>query len=158
MKGTLYYAVIILVVTLLWFYIPANGVSYANPTALIIIGCLAGGDGLADMVGRRFGKHKYHISGSEKSIEGSFGMFLGSVIFSFVLLTIFSLEVSQWNMANFVMPILIFAFIAMIIEGISPKNLDNWTITIAVVVMIVLAYAISPDFWQYPLFGGAILG
>ena len=158
LKGTLYYAAIILVVTLLWFYIPANGVSYANPTALIIIGCLAGGDGMADMVGRRFGKHKYHVSGSEKSVEGSFGMFIGSVIFSLVLLAIFSLEVSQWNMANFVIPILIFAFIAMIVEGISPKNLDNWTITIAVIVMIVVANAISSDFWQYPLFGGAILG
>ena len=53
---------------------------------------------------------------------------------------------------------MVFAFIAMIVEGISPKNVDNWTITIAVIVMIVVAYAISPDFWQYPLFGGAILG
>ena len=114
LKGTLYYAAIILVVTLLWFYIPANGISHANPTALIIIGCLAGGDGLADMIGRRFGKHKYHVSGSEKSFEGSFGMFLGSVIFCLVLLAIYTLEVSQWNLVNFIVPVVVFAFIAMI--------------------------------------------
>ena len=154
LKGTFYYALIILIVTLLWFYIPTNGISNANPTALIVIGCLAGGDGFADIIGRRFGKHKYSFSGTEKSVEGSIGMLFGSVLFSLILVAIFSLAVSNWNLASFILPLLIVAIVATIVEAISPKNMDNWTIMIAVVAVLILMHAAAPAFWQFPLFGG----
>ncbi|MDD1770634.1 MAG: hypothetical protein LUO79_06070 [Methanomassiliicoccales archaeon] len=154
LKGTFYYALIILIVTLLWFYIPTNGIDHANPTGLIVIGCLAGGDGLADIIGRRYGKHKYSVSGNEKSVEGSIGMIVGAMLFSLVLVAIFGLAVSNWNLASFVLPLLIVAIVAAIVEGISPKNMDNWTIMIAVVVVLILMHAASPAFWQFPLFGG----
>ncbi len=152
LKGTLYYAMIILIVTLLWFYIPTNGIANANPTALIVIGCLAGGDGLADIIGRRYGKHKYGASG--KSVEGSIGMFVGSILFSFVLVAIFTLAVSNWDLAAFVVPLLIVSLVVTIVEGISPKNMDNWTIMIAVAVVLILMHGLSSSFWPFPLFGG----
>ena len=158
LKGTLFYAAIILIVTLLWFYIPSEGLAEASPTALIIIGCLAGGDGFADILGRRFGKHKYRLSGAEKSVEGSVGMLVGSVLFSMLLVAIFSLEVGDWDLASFLAPVLLFAFAAMVIEGLSPKNYDNWTITIGVTVVMLLTHAVAPDLWQFPLFGGVSLG
>lgn len=158
LKGTLYYAIIIVIVTLFWFYIPFNGSEAASPTALIIIGCLAGGDGLADIIGRRFGKHKYNIAGSEKSVEGSIGMLVGSMAFSLLLVAIFSLAVSSWDLATFIVPLLLFGIIAMIVEGISPKNMDNWTITIAVAVALALTHVANTTFWQFTLFGGVGLG
>jgi hypothetical protein len=43
LKGTLYYAIWITVVTVLWFYVPSTGLVDANPMALVILGCVAGG-------------------------------------------------------------------------------------------------------------------
>jgi len=158
LKGTLYYAAIIVIVTLIWFYIPSDGIASANPSGLLVIGCLAGGDGFADIVGRKFGKHKYHISGSEKSVEGSIGMFVGSVLFCIVLLAIFDLEVGNWDIAQLILPVMLFALVAMVVEAISPKNMDNWTITFSVAIMIVLTHALDTNLWQFPLFGGIALG
>ena len=74
--GTLYYAIIMVITTIFWFYTPEN------PTALIIIGCLSGGDGLADIFGRKFGgEKKFGIKGSEKTLIGTLAMFLGSFFF-----------------------------------------------------------------------------
>ena len=152
LKGTFYYALIILIVTLLFFYVPTNGITNANPTALIVIGCLAGGDGLADIIGRKYGKHKYGSSG--KSVEGSIGMLIGGFVFSIILVAIFSLAVSNWSLASFVLPLIIVSIVAMVVEGISPKNMDNWTIMIAVLIVLKLMHAAAPSFWQFPLFGG----
>lgn len=55
LKGTLYYAILVLVVTLLWLYVPSDGLSSATPIALVVMGCLAGGDGLADISLSDFG-------------------------------------------------------------------------------------------------------
>ncbi len=152
LRGTLYYAILVLIVTLLWFYVPSKGIAYATPVALIVMGCLAGGDGFADIIGRRYGKHKYRVGGSEKSVEGSIGMFLGSVLFSLLLVGVLSIEVTQWDLVAFVVPVALFSLGATIIEAVSPKNLDNWTISIGVVLMMLIAYLVAPDFWPYPLF------
>ena len=56
--GTLYYAIVMLLMTFFWFYVPSTGIDNANPTALLIIGCVSGGDGLADIIGRKFGGEK----------------------------------------------------------------------------------------------------
>ncbi|MFW9844537.1 MAG: phosphatidate cytidylyltransferase, partial [Candidatus Thorarchaeota archaeon] len=88
LKGTLYYALMICIVTVLWFYAPSG-----NPMAFIILGCLAGGDGLADVIGRKFGgEKKFGFGGAEKTVAGSIGMFLGSFLFSYIMIAIFSLE------------------------------------------------------------------
>lgn len=152
LKGTLYYAILVLAVTLLWFYVPSQGIASATPNALIVMGCLAGGDGLADIIGRRYGKRKYKVSGSEKSLEGSIGMFIGSVIFTMLLVAVLGLEVSAWTLSVFLLPVLVFSLGAAIIEAISPKNMDNWTISIGVALMMLVAYALAPGFWPFPLF------
>lgn len=152
LKGTLYYAILVMIVTLLWFYVPAEGLEYATPIALIVMGCLAGGDGFADIIGRKYGKHKYHFGSSEKSVEGSIGMFIGSMLFSLLLVGVLSLDAPQWDLTSFVFPIVLFSLGATIIEAISPKNLDNWTISIGVALMMLVAYVVAPSFWPYPLF------
>ncbi len=151
LKGTLYYSILVLLVTLLWFYVPAAGIAAATPNAIIVMGCLAGGDGLADIVGRRFGKRKYGFGGYEKSIEGSVGMLLGSIIMSLKLVWLFGFVVPTWSLGTFVAPIIVFAVGATIIEGLSPKNMDNWTISIWVALMMLIANAVAPGFWPFPI-------
>jgi len=147
LKGTLYYALIICIVTLLWFYSPAG-----NPTAFVILGCLAGGDGLADVIGRKYGgTKKFGFGGAEKTVAGSIGMLIGSFLFSYVLIAIFSLEYVTFNLALLFLPVLVISIVATIVEAISPKNLDNWTVPIAVFLVIVLFSYLIPAWWPFAL-------
>lgn len=147
LKGTLYYAIIIVISTLLWFYSPAN------PMAFIVLGCLAGGDGLADIIGRKYGgEKKFGIGGAEKTVAGSIGMFIGSFLFSIILIGIFSLELAVFNLVVLLLPVLVVSLVATIVEAISPKNLDNWTVPVAVFVVIaIISYAL-PLWWPFGLF------
>lgn len=147
LKGTLYYALIICIVTLLWFYSPAG-----NPTAFVILGCLAGGDGLADVIGRKYGgAKKFGVGGAEKTIAGSIGMLVGSFVFSYLLIAIFSLEYATFNLSLLFFPVLVISIVATIVEAVSPKNLDNWTVPIAVFLVILLFFCFIPTWWPFAL-------
>lgn len=152
LKGTLYYAIIVVACTLLWFYVPSEGLVFATPNALLILGCLAGGDGLADIVGRRFGRHKYGFGSTQKSIEGSIGMLIGSILFSITLIAVLGIEVHAWNINTFFAPVLLLSLGATVVEALTPKNLDNWTVTISVAIMMFIVHLINPGFWPYSLF------
>jgi dolichol kinase len=149
LKGTLYYAFAGVIVTILWFYQPVSGP--ANPMALVVVGCLAGGDGLADVVGRKYGsERKFGIAGAEKTIVGSIGMFIGSFISCYILIAIFILEVVAFDLVAFFIPILIISLAATIIEALSPPSIDNWTI--CTIVFITAALLANVGMWPYPLF------
>lgn len=154
--GTLYYAFLMVVVAVLWFYVPTAGgiadLASATPLALIVFGCLAGGDGFADVIGRKYGgEKKFGIGGAEKTIAGVIGMFIGSVLFSTILVFLFSIEVSTFALADLFVPIIVVSIVATIVEALTPKGLDNITITIVAIVMCLLLPFIGL-FWPYPLF------
>lgn len=147
LKGTLYYAIIICVVTILWFYAPAG-----NPLAFIVLGCLAGGDGLADVIGRKYGgEKKFGVGGAEKTVVGSIGMFIGSFWFSFILIAIFSLEFASFDLLILILPVLVMSLVATIVEALTPKNLDNWTVPIVVVIIAVVFSYLFPLWWPFSL-------
>ncbi|TXT56705.1 MAG: conserved membrane protein of unknown function [Candidatus Thorarchaeota archaeon] len=149
--GTLYYALMLMIVTILWFYVPMDSLSNPTPIAFIIFGCVAGGDGLADVIGRKYGgERKFGVGGAERTVIGSVAMFIGSFLFSFILVTIFSLEVG-FNITLIILPLLLLSFIATMTEAFSPKGLDNWTVPIVLVLVIVLLGIFTPSLWPYPL-------
>ena len=148
--GTLYYAVVMVLMTLFWFYIPSTGISNANPTALLIVGCISGGDGLADIIGRKFGgDKKFGIKGSEKTIIGSIGMLGGSILVSSILVLIFSLEAPNINIVTLILPIIVVSIVATVVEALSPKGTDNFTIFIAVIIVVLILEFVFPVFWPY---------
>jgi phytol kinase len=149
LKGTLYYAIWIAIITIVWFYVPAGNVSAANPMALVIIGCVAGGDGFADVIGRKFGgEKKFGIGGSEKTIAGSIGMFIGAFLFSVILISIFALEV-MFDIVALILPILIICVVVTIVEALSPPSTDNWTVPITVIVIAIILSQFG--LWPYAL-------
>ena len=150
LQGTLYYSIVMVLMTYFWFYVPSTGISNANPTALLIIGCVSGGDGLADIIGRKFGGKKIGIKGSEKTFIGSIGMLLGSILVSSILVLIFSLEVPHFNIATLILPIIVVSIVATIVEAISPKNSDNFTIFVAVIITTLILEFAVPAFWPFP--------
>jgi len=148
--GTLYYSIVMVLMTLFWFYVPSARIDNANPTALLIIGCVSGGDGLADIIGRKFGgEKKFGIKGSEKTIIGSLGMLFGSILVSSILVLIFSLEVPNFNIGILILPIIVVSIIATIVEALSPKGTDNFTVFVAVIIVILILEFAFPAFWPF---------
>jgi len=137
LQGTLYYSIVMVLMTYFWFYVPVTGINNANPTALLIIGCVSGGDGLADIIGRKFGRKKIGIKGSEKTFIGSIGMLVGSILVSS-------------NIATLILPIIVVSIVATIVEAISPKNSDNFTIFVAVIITTLILEFAVPAFWPFP--------
>jgi len=149
LQGTLYYSIVMVLMTYFWFYVPVSGINNANPTALLIIGCVSGGDGLADIIGRKFGGKKIGIKGSEKTYIGSIGMLVGSILVSSILVLIFSLEVPQFDILVMILPIIVVSIVATIVEALSPKGTDNFTVFLTVIIVILILELGFPDFWPF---------
>jgi len=141
--GPFYYCVSITVVTgVLTFgaflgYLPAAYYLMAG----IAITIMMWGDGVGDLIGRRWGKHKYEIvKGAQRSLEGSLGVFVFGFIGALVAIMFFGVLVPQvpWNRVvawecsldifSIIMLSLIAAALGTLIEAISPRGFDNITI------------------------------
>lgn len=140
--GTLHYAIVMFIVTILFFN-AGGAAGNNNPVALYIFGALAGGDGLADIVGRRYGGSKtFGFGGAQKTWIGSLGMFVGSFLMILALTAIFG--------TGLILPtIVILSLFATIVEAITPKGFDNYTISLAVFAGIVILSAAVPSLWPY---------
>jgi phytol kinase len=108
LKGPLYFTLIMNIMGTLFLY---------TPLAMISLGLLSWGDGLAPLFGKYFGKHSYKVF-AHKTLEGSaafiiFG-FSGAILFSYLVLGTIDVGFA-----------LISALLAVIVEGCSPKDWDN---------------------------------
>ena len=102
-----------------------------NPILVKIAFCSMGfGDGLAEPIGTRYGKHTSQVKDflwkkqNTKSLEGSAAVLVVSLLASFSLLYIYHFE-------GFMLTIAISIFYALFItfiEAISPRGLDNFLI------------------------------
>jgi phytol kinase len=90
---------------------------------------MCGGDGIADIVGRRVNSHKLPWS-PEKSLAGSLSVFAGGW-----LLTMFIFMVYVWAgvfdgpIERFLLPVTWIALGAMLVESLPFKDVDNITLT-----------------------------
>ena len=117
--GVFYYALSITVlVGLLWDHHPQY--------AVIGVMVMSWGDGMAALIGKRFGKHTFIYMGNKRSLEGSLAMFVTSLI---VMLGIFasghSLSPRDVGVA---IPV---AAIAAMLEAFSPGGTDNLSVPLA---------------------------
>jgi len=82
LRGPLYYVLVMITATLAFWR--------SSPVGLVVIALMCFGDGLADVVGRRFGRnHKWPFNPS-KSYAGSAAMFIAGLACAVALLAIFS--------------------------------------------------------------------
>ena len=85
------------------------------------IAAMSYGDGIASLIGQKFGRSKYCISGDVKSLEGSAAMFLILLITLWIVLKYYAvLPISP-------LVIVSVALVATVLEAITPKGLDNIT-------------------------------
>jgi phytol kinase len=112
--------------------------AFFDQREIIAMGILAMsyGDGLASLIGIRYGKKKYTVFQDTKSYVGSIVMFLCT----FLLLVIAVVFYAQIFNAEFltmraVAYLLCTAGVATVVEGITPLGLDNLSVPFVVAVM-----------------------
>ena len=111
--GLVYYAISWTILALLFF----------NKPWIIAVGiaAMSYGDGMASLIGQKFGERKYNVFGDTKTYEGSAAMFITLIITLGGVLIYYGVLPPNYLIIVFV------AFIATLLEGITPKGLDNLT-------------------------------
>ena len=112
--GLVYYSISWTILAFIFFDTPE----------IIAIGIVAMsyGDGFASLIGSKYGKHGYQILGDYKTLEGSLAMF--------IMICIMGLIVLLYYQAPLNIPlIIVIAVSAAFIEGVTPKGLDNLTVS-----------------------------
>ncbi len=123
LRGPLFYGIVFVAVTLIYWK--------DSPIGLPALMIMCGGDGIADIVGRRIKSPKLAWSG-EKSVAGSLSVFLGGW-----LLTVFVFAIYVWAgaftapLGRYLLPITWIALGAALVESLPFKDIDNITVTVA---------------------------
>ena len=115
--GTFFYAGSIGIL-IAWFW-PLQQPQYAALGILV----MAWGDGLAAVIGQRFGQHHYNVWGTQKSWEGSLTMCLVSYFVSSLLLL--GVQGNVWQ--TWVVSLIV-AVVATGLEAFSAYGIDNLTV------------------------------
>jgi phytol kinase len=122
LRGPLFYGIVFVAVTLIYWKDSLIGIP-----ALMM---MCGGDGIADIVGRRVRSPKLPWS-REKSVAGSLSVFFGGW-----LLTLFIFAIYVWvgafsgPVARFLLPVTWIALGAAVVESLPFKDVDNITLTV----------------------------
>jgi phytol kinase len=127
--GTFFYAISIGVLVA-WFW-PLQQFHYAAMGILV----MTWGDGLAGLIGQKFGQHPYEVWGMRKSWEGSLTMALTSYAVSCLILL--SVQGNVWQ--TWLVPVAI-AIVATALESFSKLGIDNLTVPLG---SAALAYYLS---------------
>ncbi len=125
LQGPLYYGIIFVLATLIFWR--------ESPVGILALMILCGGDGLADVIGRRFGKRKLPWA-ADKSWIGSTAMLLGSYAFGLVMVLAFH----AWGYFQLPGPlndtlfaVFIVSLVATIVESLPLEHIDNVTVFLA---------------------------
>ena len=117
--GTFFYGVSISVLVA-WFW-PLERQEYAALGILV----MTWGDGLAAVIGQKYGTHIYRVWGMQKSWEGSATMYLVSfAVRSLILLAVQGNIWQTWAVSGVV------ALVAATLESVSKLGIDNLTVPI----------------------------
>jgi phytol kinase len=115
--GTFFYAVSMgLLIAIFW---PLKRPEYAVLGILV----MAWGDGLAAIVGQRWGRNPYKIWGNSKSVEGSFTLLLVSYIITTIVLYL-----AHGNLLWIWLVGIPVAIVAVLLESCSQFGIDNLTL------------------------------
>ncbi|MEW5938743.1 MAG: phosphatidate cytidylyltransferase [Chloroflexota bacterium] len=132
LRGPLYYGVAFVVLTLVFWKETPIGM-----TALML---MCGGDGIADVVGRRVASPKLPWS-RDKSVAGSLAVFAGGFLLAAFILWIYvSLRLFPGPFAGYLAPLLLLALTAAAVESLPFRDVDNLTVTLVSVIVGYLVF------------------
>jgi len=124
LRGPLSYGLVIVSATLIFWR--------TAPAGVVALMLLCGGDGLADIVGRRWGTARLPFNPA-KSWAGSLAMFLGGFAFALVFLLLFN-ALGDFNppmsLDSIVPKVALIALVAAVVEALPLGEADNLSITV----------------------------
>ncbi|KAL7109651.1 hypothetical protein ACP275_06G187400 [Erythranthe tilingii] len=117
LKGPLYYVLVLILCAILFWR--------ESPVGMISLAMMCGGDGIADIMGRRFGSVKIPYN-PEKSLAGSISMFLFGFLVSIGMLYYFvALGYIQLEWVPTVERVALVAFVATLVESLPNRIVDD---------------------------------
>lgn len=123
LRGPLYYGIMFVLLTLVFWK--------DSPVGMTALMMMCGGDGIADVVGRRFNSPKLFHS-PQKSVAGSLGVFFGGWMLSAVVLGVYVwLGVFAGPFSRYLLALTLIALTATVIESLPQRDVDNITVTLA---------------------------
>jgi phytol kinase len=127
LRGPLYYGIMFVALTLLFWK--------DSPVGIVALMMMCGGDGIADVIGRRIASPKLFWS-REKSVAGSLGVFAGGWILSALILFVYvTFRVFPSPFISYLAPLTLIAFVSALVESLHYKDIDNVTMTLAAVIV-----------------------
>jgi phytol kinase len=132
LRGPLYYGIVFVVLTIVYWKDSPIGM-----TALML---MCGGDGLADIVGRRVASPAIPWS-REKSVAGSVSVFVGGWLMTALILFVYVWAgVFTKSFVSYLLPITIVSLVGALVESLPHKDVDNITVTLAAVITGILVF------------------
>lgn len=123
LRGPLYYGIMFVVLTLVYWK--------DSPIGIIALMMMCGGDGVADIFGRRIPSPKLPWS-SEKSVAGTVSVFLGGWLLSAaVVFTYVAAGVFDGSFVGYLSPITVIALAGALVESLHYRDIDNISMTLA---------------------------
>ncbi len=123
LRGPLYYGIMFVVLTVVYWR--------DTPIGIIALMMMCGGDGIADIVGRRIASPKLPWSG-EKSVAGMLSVFLGGWLMAGIIIFIYVMAgVFPSPFSNYILPITLIALAGAAVESLHFRDIDNVTMTLA---------------------------
>lgn len=129
LRGPLYY-VLMLILSAVVFW-------RESPVGLISLGMMCGGDGIADIMGRKFGSKRLPYN-QEKSWIGSISMFIFGFCISFGMLYYYSvLGYLELDLGKAVQKVALVSLVATVVESLPIANVVDDNISVPLVSMAV---------------------
>lgn len=127
LRGPLFYGVVFVLLTVVYWK--------DSPIGIVSLMMMCGGDGVADIIGRRVKSLKLLWS-HEKSVAGSLSVFFGGAVLTAIILFVYvNLGVFESPFSSYILPIVWIAFGSMLVESLPFKDIDNLTLTVASVLI-----------------------
>ena len=127
LKGPLYYGIAFVILTLVYWKDSPIGM-----TALMV---MCGGDGLADIVGSRYGKSRLPWS-PRKTWAGSAAVFIGGLLTSAAVLAVFQAAgIFPGQISSYLPALLVISFGAAVVESLPFSDVDNLTVPLVAVAL-----------------------
>lgn len=133
LRGPLYYGIVFVLLTIIFWK--------TNPVGIIALMMLSGGDGMADLIGKRFGKNKLPWSKNKTPIV-TMAVYFAGLLLSLFVLGIFALADESFQPASrHLMPVLLIALVAALVESLPFTDIDNITVPLVAVLSGLALYS-----------------
>ncbi|NPA93009.1 MAG: phosphatidate cytidylyltransferase [Chloroflexi bacterium] len=127
LRGPLFYGIVFVVLTVLYWK--------DSPTGIVALMLLCGGDGIADLVGRHWGRHPLPWS-RQKTWEGSAAVFLGGWLLAAAVLGVYvAVGAFPGPWSAYLPALTVIALAAALVESLPLREVDNLTMPLVAVLV-----------------------